>query len=154
MEEEENEFVVVTKGNAITSADRVSDYAILRAAQLMKEEGFEWFVVSKEIKDFAVGKALAMEAGGGYVATGFVDVRNPVTGLLVTGYNEKPELENKSKSKAYKTTEVLKEFGHYINEERPKEFDGMKTAYFVLGAGLVVSVIWLYVYMASYMSGE
>jgi len=144
VEEEENEYVVVTKGNNITSMERVSDYAILRAAQLMKEEGFEYFVVSKEIKDFAVGKALAMEAGDGYVATGLVDVRNPVKGLLVTGYNEKPELENKGKSKIYKTEDVLKEYGRYIGESPPTKFDGLKTTYLVLYTGLGVMLVYVF----------
>jgi hypothetical protein len=149
-EDEENEYVVVTKGNNITSVERVSDYAILRAAQLMKEEGFEYFVVSKEVKDFAVVKALGVSAGDGYYTTGIVDVRNPVKGLLITGHNEKPELENK-RSKIYKTDDILKEYGHYINEERPKEFDPIKTTYLGLGAGLVAMTIWLYVIIFDYM---
>ena len=136
----ENEYVVVTKGNSYTSVDRVSDYAMLRAAQLMDEEGFKYFVVSKEVKDFAVTKAWSTEAGYGYVATGIVDVRNPVSGLLVTGYNEKPKLEDK-KSKLYKTSQVLEEFSNYIDEPRPKVFNATET---ILWTTLGVACIFLF----------
>jgi len=138
----ENEYVVVTKGNNLTSVERVSDYALLRAAQLMKEEGFKYFVVSKEVKDFAVGKAWGTEYGQGYVATGLVDVRNPVSGLLVTGYDEKPTVENR-KSKVYKTSEVLEELEHYVDEERPKKFNAAET--FLWGILIVscIPLIWV-----------
>jgi hypothetical protein len=151
VEEEENEYVVVAKGNAITSVERVSDYAVLRAAQLMKQEGFEYFAVSKEIQDFAVGKALSTEVGYGYVATGVVDVRNPVTGLLVVGYNEKPELEDKNKSKIYKTTDVLKELGHYVDEERPKKFDSGTTAVAVTTAVSIFASVGLVIWVIAFL---
>jgi hypothetical protein len=146
--EEENEYAVVAKGNKITSAERVSNYAVLRAAQLMKREGFEYFVVSKEIQDFVVGKALSTEIGYWHTSTDIVDVRNPVTGLLVVGYNEKPKLEDKSKSKVYKTTDVLEELGHYINEVRPKELNAYDTGYAaVVGitfAGSIALIVWVF----------
>jgi hypothetical protein len=129
VEEEEDQYVVVAKGNNLTSMDRVSDYAILRAAQLMEKEGFQHFVVSKEIQDFTSTRLIF-----GNVAITNSDARNPVTGLLVTAHNEKPQLEDK-KSKTYETADVLKKYGHYINEQRPKEFSGEKTAY--LGLGIV-----------------
>jgi hypothetical protein len=144
--DEENEFSVVAKGNEITSMERVSDYAILRSAQLMEQEGFKYFVVSKQIKDYSTEQRLNTQvvAGqyGGYATTGVVDVRNPVVGLLVTGYNEKPELEDKGKNKVYKTENVLKELGHYVNEAQPKEFNLLYTGYMVLAIAPVAFVIY------------
>jgi hypothetical protein len=135
VEEEEDEYVVVAKGNNLTSMDRVQDYALLRAAQVMEKEGFKYFVVSKEIQDYASTRVIY-----GDVAITNSDSRNPVTGLLVTGYNEKPKLEDK-KSKAYKTADVLEEYGHYVDEPRPKQFDLINTIY----AGLGVFCIYLLV---------
>jgi hypothetical protein len=135
VEEEEDQYVVVTKGNNLTSMDRVQDYALLRAAQLMEKEEFKYFVVSKEIQDYASTRVIF-----GNVAITNTDARNPVTGLLVIGYNEKPKLEDK-KSKAYETAEVLKKYGHYIDEQRPKEFDWENTAYLGLGVVGVLLVL-------------
>ena len=149
--DEENEFSIVAKGNAITSMERVSDYAILRSAQLMEQEGFKYFVISKQIKDYSIEKQLntqvVADQYGGYAATGVVDVRNPVVGLLVTGYNEEPALEDKGKNKMYKTDDVLKEFGHYVNEVQPKEFSlaltAINTTYVVLVVGSIGAIIYL-----------
>ena len=135
-EGEENEFAIVTKGNAQTSMERVSDYAILRAAQIMKQEDFEYFSISKEVKDYNVDKVLHTQITYGAAATGVVDVRNPVVGLLVIGHNEKPTLENK-RQKVYKTSDVLEEFNHYIDEVRPKEFDAATTVVNTLYVGLI-----------------
>jgi hypothetical protein len=139
-EDEENEFLVVTKGNHHTSVERVQDYALLRAAQLMKKERYKYFVVSKEVQDFAVGKQFSTVVGQGYSSTGVVDVRNPVVGLIITGHNEEPKLEDK-RAKIYSTVEVLEEFDHYVDEKLPKEFDAVNTASSVLLIGLIV---WLF----------
>jgi hypothetical protein len=132
VEDEEDQYVVVAKGNTHTSMDRVQDYALLRAAQIMKKEGFKYFVVSKEIQDFASTKVVY-----GNVEITNSDSRNPVTGLLITGHNEKPKLEDK-KSKAYKTAEVLEEYSHYVDEAPPKEFNGYMT---VLAGSLLLSCV-------------
>jgi hypothetical protein len=143
VEEEENEYVVVAKGNTRTSIERVSDYAVLRAAQLMKEEGFEYFVVSKEIKDFTSTTILY-----GDVAIGVADSRNPITGLLITGYNEKPESEGKGKKqKVYETADVLKELGHYVNEPRPEEFNSGATAVAAISAVSILIPVGLIVWL-------
>jgi len=155
--EEDNEFGIVASGNPRTDMDRVSDYAILRSAQVMEREGFKYFVVSNEIKDYNVEKVLYTQAGAGggygYAATGVVDVSNPVVGLVVTGYNEKPKPESgsgdtqggsKKKQKLYKTADVLEEFDHYINEKPPKEFNSLATIYavtIIASIGLPIAIL-------------
>lgn len=143
--DEENEFSVVAKGNKITPMDRVSDYAVLRSAQLMDREGFKYFVVSKKIEDYSIGKELNTQAVHSYgyttAKTDVVDVREPTVGLLVMGYNEKSELEDKDKNKVYKTDDVLKEFGHYVNERQPTEFNLYMT---ILGIGTTAILVWAF----------
>jgi len=145
VEDEEDEFVVVTRGNNLTSMDRVSDYAILRAAQIMKKEEYQYFVVSKEIQDFTGGtNAFLMcgPGGCGYAATSVSGVRHPVTGLLIKGYNERPKPEDR-RAKVYKTDDILEEFGHYINEIPPKEFDAVNTIYAVTMVICLLPLFWI-----------
>ncbi len=152
-ESEENEFRVVAKGNPATPMDRVSDYAILRSAQLMKQEGFEYFVVSKQINDYDIDQHLSTQvvAGnyGAYSTTGVVDVRNPVSGVLITGYNEKPTREARGKNKVYKTDDVLEDLGHYINETPPKELNQTATIAVAIPAVTVLGIVGLLIWITT-----
>jgi hypothetical protein len=107
----------------------------------MKQEGYEYFVVSKQINDFDIDQQLGASSYGGYSRMGVVEIRNPVSGVFITGYNEEPKLKAKDKSKVYNTDEVLEEFGHYINEAPPKEFNSTVTLYSVLMGAAVGAVV-------------
>lgn len=49
----ENVFRVRFNGNGYTSAERASDLALLRSAQLTKEKGFSFFVLADEQQSFS-----------------------------------------------------------------------------------------------------
>lgn len=54
----ENRYAVVYTGDARMKRDVVANYALLRAAELTSEAGFEWFaVLSTTVKDIEVGSA-------------------------------------------------------------------------------------------------
>ncbi|GBU24942.1 hypothetical protein R83H12_01578 [Fibrobacteria bacterium R8-3-H12] len=140
--DEENEFKVVAKGNKRTSMDRVSDYALLRSAQFMEQNGFKYFVVSKQVKGYNIGQEINTQivygSNAGYAVTNVVDVHEPAVGLIVTGYNEEPASEQKGK--VYKTDEVLKEFSHYLNESYPKEFSLAATVITTVAGAAIVGI--------------
>jgi hypothetical protein len=54
----ENRYAVVYTGDSRMKRDVVANYALLRAAELTTESGFEWFaVLSTTVKDVEVGSA-------------------------------------------------------------------------------------------------
>lgn len=54
----ENRYAVVYTGDSRMKRDVVANYALLRAAELTSESGFEWFaVLSTSVKDIEVGSA-------------------------------------------------------------------------------------------------
>jgi len=54
----ENRYAVVYTGDSRMKRDVVANYALLRAAELTSESGFEWFaVLSTSVKDIEVGSS-------------------------------------------------------------------------------------------------
>jgi len=62
----ENRYAVVYTGDSRMKRDVVANYALLRAAELTSEAGFEWFaVLSTTVKDVEVGSADDMSSRTG-----------------------------------------------------------------------------------------
>lgn len=62
----ENRYAVIYTGDARMKRDVVANYALLRAAELTSEAGFEWFaVLSTSVKDIEVGSADDMSSRTG-----------------------------------------------------------------------------------------
>ena len=101
-------FRVMFRGNAYTSPERMQDFALLRAADVVQQHGFTCFAVENERSSTAVegdktsGTSVTSGSvetyGNGANMTGqptstrfqIYDFDNPQIGLLVRGFQTKP----------------------------------------------------------------
>jgi hypothetical protein len=88
-------FKVQFSGNAYTSAERASDFVVLRAADKSIELGCNYFAVAGEANGASVGSFTAGGAGWGHRGawgwSSTVPVVKPNSALLVKCFPEKPE---------------------------------------------------------------
>jgi hypothetical protein len=101
-------FRVMFRGNAYTSPERMQDFALLRAADIVEQHGFTCFAVENERSSTAVegDKTSGTSVTSGSVETSgseaymtgqssrtrmqIYDFDNPQTGLLVRAFQTKP----------------------------------------------------------------
>jgi len=102
-------FRVVFRGNAYTAAERVQDFALLRASELTLQQGSAYFALideSNTVTPFNINTpGQAQTIGSGFVTGNTVTYSSyttyypgqtytlykPKTGLLVKSFKEKPE---------------------------------------------------------------
>ncbi len=59
----ESRYRITFVGNTLTNAETVKDYALLRAAELTLQEGYEWFQVVERESDKKVNAATSVGTG-------------------------------------------------------------------------------------------
>ena len=105
----ENTFKVNFKGNGYTSNDRAFDFSLLRAAELMSEKNYKYFIIGARQNDEQISYSLSPTQSQSFVnvnsfgnsaygtATTFntggdlVTTRKPRSSLIVIGENQKPK---------------------------------------------------------------
>ncbi len=106
----ENIFQVSFKGNGYTSRERVSDFALLRSAEIVIENGYRYFVVVESEKYSKVGAyttpTTSQTTGSAYVSGNYVHgsstttsyggqtfiISKPRANNTILCYKEKPDI--------------------------------------------------------------
>ena len=98
---DENIFEITFKGNAFVDASTVRDYAMLRAAEVTLDHGFEYFVVADEDN---WTKIQTVTTGGNSSTTTYSGTvsGNMVSGTANTAYNP-PQTTTYNKPRSLKT---------------------------------------------------
>jgi len=86
----DNIFEVSFKGNPFTDMERTRDFALLRNAELMKEKGYNYFIVVDKIDD---STHETMYSGNNRNLGFKSDIQNPQNSLTAEGFKSKAEVK-------------------------------------------------------------
>ena len=81
-------YRITFRGGSDASRNRVSDLALLRAAQIATEQGYDWFRIAQRYGEVSPPKGPILSIGGGtssYGRGGGVDVGGSVGGIPLGG---------------------------------------------------------------------
>src|ERR1043166_4513540 len=79
----DNMFRVSFEGNGFTSAERTSEYLLLRDAEVTLDKGFRWFIIASD-------QQMSQTSGGSYKGGGVV-ASFPTSVNVISCFKEKPE---------------------------------------------------------------